>query len=129
MKKLIAFILLFISTFNLAFADCDWSKDITPGPNHTFIYSDACHLAVGQLIQTNKTQTAQIADLTKAIQLKDLAITNADARIALWTTTAENEQDRISKIDSMQKTNDFLYFGLGILATIGTGFAVARLVK
>src|SRR5271168_2051714 len=107
MKKFIALILLFSVN---AQAACNWATGVTPGPNKTFIYSEECHEAVGALVQANK-------DLTAAIQLKDLALTNADARTQLWMTSSLNEQDRLTKIDSEQKHNDFLYFGLGILAT------------
>lgn len=128
MKKLIISLMLFIFTTNIALAGCDWNTGITPGPNHTFIYSDACHLAVGKLVQDNKAQLAQIADLTKAISLKDLAISNADARIALWQGTAEKEQDRLNTLSSEQGHDHLLYFGLGVLTVIGSGFLAARLI-
>ena len=103
MKTLI-FLMAFLSLIsNIAFADCDWKSDITPGPNHTFIYSEACHLQVGQLVQDAKVKDQQIADLNKALQLKDLALTNADARTQLWMTSTQNEQDRMAKIESSQK--------------------------
>ena len=128
MKKLTS-LLLMIATLNTAFGDCDWNTGITPGPNHTFIYSDACHLKVGQLVQTNKIQATQIADLTKAVNLKDLAIQNSDARVALWQTSADNNFDRLTKIESEQKHNDTLYFVLGLATAVGTGFAISRLYK
>lgn len=119
MKKLICFILLF--SLN-ARANCDWSLGITPGPNHTFIYSDECHQEVGKLIQANK-------DLTSAIQLKDLALQTSDQRIAMWSKTAGDEQDRLNKIESDQRTNSWLYFGLGVFTVIGAGFMTAKLIK
>jgi hypothetical protein len=128
MKKVITFLLLFCLSANSAFADCDWNTGITPGPNKTFVYSEACHLAVGQLVQTNKTQAAQIQDLNKAISLKDLALQNADARIALWETTAGNMQDRLVKMDSDTKTSDWTFFALGVGTVVLSGFMTARLI-
>lgn len=128
MKKSIIILLMMCLTINAAFSDCDWKTGITQGPNNTYIYSEACHLTVGKLVQTNKTQAAQIQDLTQAISLKDLALTNADSRIALWTTTAENEQDRLTKIDSQSKTNEWIFFGLGALTVLGSGLMAARLL-
>jgi len=117
MKKLIALILLF--SLN-AQANCDWSKGITPGPNKTFIYSEECHQEVGKLVQANK-------DLQKAIQLKDLAIQQSDTRVALWEKTADNEQDRLIKMDSEEKHNEILYFALGVATTFLAGYAAAKL--
>jgi hypothetical protein len=113
MKKLITLILLFSS---IAHAECDWSQ-IKDNGDQTYTYPLSLHLCVGQLVQANK-------DLTAAIQLKDLAITNSDNRIALWQKTAGDEQDRLTKIDETQRTNEYIAFGLGILLTIGAAYAV-----
>jgi len=123
MKKLICLLLL-IS--NVASASCDWST-IKQLPDGGYEYSPALNLCVGNLVQQNKVQTQQIADYTKAISLKDLALTAADQRTQIWTTTAENEQDRMTKLTTEQHHTDFIYFGLGVLATIGAGFAAAKL--
>jgi hypothetical protein len=128
MKKIIIVFLL-LSTFSrVAFSDCDWKTGITPGQNHTFIYSDACHLAVGKLISDSALKDQQIKDLSTAIDLKNLAINFSDQRATLWQKNSLDAQDRLSKIDAEQKHNDFLYFGLGILSAVAVGFATAKLV-
>jgi hypothetical protein len=127
MKKLIAFILLFVSSFN-ALADCDWNTGITPGPNHTFIYSEACHLAVGQLVSDSKTKDQQIADLTQAISLDKLALKESDARTQLWITTSNNELDRLNKISNDEKHNEVLFFALGVATTFLAAYGAAKLV-
>ena len=127
MKKLIVLTILLSFISNIAFANCDWST-IKQLPDGGYEYSAELNICVGKLVQTNKLQLVQIEDLTKAIQLKDLALTNADARTQLWMTTAQNEQDRLSKISSAQSHSDFLYFGLGALTVIGAGFMTARLI-
>ena len=114
---------------NFALADCNFSTGIKPLPDGNYEYTKECHLAVGQLVQTNKIQLTQISELNSAIQLKDLALTQSEQRVNMWMNTVNNEQDRLNKVDQDQKHNDFIYFGLGILATIGTGFALARLTK
>lgn len=129
MKKLITFLLLTVILANAAIADCNVKTDIVPGPNKTYIYSEGCHLMVGQLVQDAKVKDAQIADLTKAISLKDLAITNADARVALWQTTAEKEQDRMNTLSSEKNHDNWIYFGLGIMATIGAGYAASQVYR
>jgi hypothetical protein len=129
MKKLISLILMLSFVSSLSYADCDFSTGITPGPNKTFIYSEACHQKVGQIVQDNKTKDQQIVDLGKAISLKDLALTSSDSRTQLWMATAEKEQDRMNSVDATQRHSDFIYFGLGLLTAIGTGFAVARLSR
>ena len=128
MKKYICLVLILSLFSQLSFADnCDWTQ-IKKLPDNGYEYSPTLNLCVANLIQTNKTQTLQIADYEKAIQLKDLALTAEDSRVQLWEKSSLDEQQRLMTISSDQKENNFLYFGLGILATIGTGFAVAKLV-
>lgn len=126
MKTLISLFMLVSLLSNAAFADCDFSTGITPGPNKTFIYSEACHLKVGALVQDDAIKTQQVADLTTAVQLKNAALLAADQRTILWTNTAESEQDRMNKLSSEQSHSDFIYFGLGILSTIGVGYVVSQ---
>jgi hypothetical protein len=129
MKKLAKMIVILALIPNLAFADCDFAKGITPGPNNTFVYSQECHLKVGQLVQDNKTKDAQIADLNKAIQLKDLALLKADERTQLWMDTSDKLINRVNTIDETYKKNEWFYFGLGVLTTFAAGYAIARGVK
>lgn len=125
MKTFIIGLLLLSQT---AMATCDFSIGISPGPNSTFIYTQECHLAVGALVQSNKTLSLQVGDLTQAITLKDLALTKADARTQLWMDTSQNLEGRIQKLDSMEKTNSWLYFGLGCLTVLGAGYMTAKLI-
>lgn len=129
MKKVISLLLLFCFISNAALADCDFSTGITPGPNHTFIYTEACHLQVGKLVQDNKTKDAQLADLTKAITLKDLALTKSDERTQLWMDTSDKLQNRLTTVDSLAKKNEWIYFGLGVLATVGAGYVASQMYR
>jgi hypothetical protein len=124
MRKVVSLIVGICLLSQAAFADCDFSKGITPGPNKTFVYSEECHLKVGQLIQDNATKDAQIADLGKAIELKDLALTKSDARATLWMDRSQKLEDRVLKIDELQSKNNLLYYGLGILTVFAAGYLV-----
>lgn len=128
MKSIVSILLAVCIFSNAALADCDFSTGITPGPNKTFIYSEECHKKVGQMAQDLKTKDAQIADLNKAITLKDLALTKADERTQLWMDTSDKLQDRVTKIDEVYKKNEWLYFGLGVLTTFAAGYAAAQLI-
>lgn len=128
MKFFISLLLLVSFISQAALADCDFSKGIIKLPDGGYRYSPDCHLKVGSLVQDNATKDRQIGDLTQALQLKDLAIAKSDSRTQLWVDTNDKLQDRISKIDQLQSSNNFLYFGLGILAAVGVGFATARLI-
>ena len=128
MKKITAVLLLTCLFSNMCFADCDWSTGITPGPNKTFIYSESCHLAVGKLVQTNKTQAAQIQDYEKAITLKDLAISYSDQRVALWQKSSDDELQRLNSIEAQQSHSDLLYFGLGVIFTAISVYGASKVV-
>lgn len=127
MKKVIALLLMTTFVSNIAWADCDFST-VTKNSNGTYTYPEACHLKVGQLVQDNVVKTQQIADLTKAISLKDLAIKASDARAQLWMTTSGNLEDRLQKVDKLEKSNEWLFFGLGALTIIGAGVMTASLI-
>jgi hypothetical protein len=128
MKKLISLILVFCFVTNSALATCDFSTGITPGPNDNFTYSRECHIAVGQLVEDGKAKDAQIADLSKAIQLKDLAIQASDQRTQLWIDTTGKLQNTLNSVNSMSNTNELLMFGLGALTVFGAGFMAAKLI-
>jgi hypothetical protein len=129
MKKIISLLLLISLISNTALADCDFLTGITAGPNKTFIYTEECHQAVGKLVQDNKSLTLQVGDLTKAIDLKDLAITKSDQRTQLWMNTSDQLTDRMSKIEGEQKHNEWLYFGLGVLTTFAAGYVAAQALR
>ena len=126
MKKLICCILLLVYSVN-AFADCDFSKGITAGPNNTHIFTEECYLKVGQLVQDAKVKDQQIADFTKAVQLKDLAIQNSDARVALWQKGADDNLDRLNKLEADRSHSEWLYFALGVGTTFLAGYTASKL--
>lgn len=129
MNKIIICLLTFVLFTNSVFAECDFKTGIVPGPNKTFIYTEECHQKVGKLVQDNAIKDAQIQDLTKAIQLKDLALQTSDSRIALWQKSSLDEQDRLSKMEIDQKGNEYFIFALGVLATVGAGYVASQIYR
>lgn len=124
--KIINIVVLLSLISNLSYADCDFSTGIKPNTDGSFTYTKECHLKVGQLVQDNKTKDMQITDLNKAITLKDLALKESEDRASLWMNTSFKLEDRLSKIDGLEKKNDILYFGLGALMVIGTAVAYGQ---
>ena len=128
MKKIIAIILSLCLFSNIAFADnCDWSK-INKLSDGGYEYNPTLNLCVGNLVEQNKIQAQQLQDYQKAISLKDLAIKDDDSRIQIWQKTSDDEMDRVNKLDSSSKTNQWIFFSLGVLTVIGSGFLAARLM-
>lgn len=124
--RLVSIVLAMSLFSNIAFADCDFST-LVHNSDGSVTYSKAQHVCVGQLVQDNATKTQQIADLNKAITLKDLAITKSDERAQLWMDTSFKLEDNIQKMNSLKSTNEWVYFGLGVLTIFAAGMATAQL--
>lgn len=118
MKKLLSYIVIVSLLFSqVARGDCDFSKDIKPTDHGTYEYTKDCHIKVGQLVQDGSTKDKQIQDLNQAITLKNLALDTSDKRADNWMSTSLQLQDRVQKIDQLEKGNNILYFALGIAFT------------
>lgn len=107
---------------NVSFADCQLN-DLVHNKDGSVTYSAADHLCVGNLMQDNATKGQQVQDLSKAITLKDLAITKADARAQLWQDTDLKLEDNIQKMDSFKSYSNWAYFALGVLSVVAAGIA------
>jgi hypothetical protein len=125
----IVFLVVAICIFsNTAMAGCDF-KDLIHNTDGTVTYSKADHICVGQLVQSESTKDQQITDYKKALDLKDLAITKSDARAQLWMDTSVRLESTVQSVDKLKKDNEWLYFSLGALTVIGTGFMAAQLLR
>jgi hypothetical protein len=120
MNKFFKIILSIALLPSFAFADCDWSLGIKPLADGNFEYTKSCHLQVGLMNQ-------QISDLKKAIDLDNDAIKASDSRTQMWMTTAFQMEDRVDKVDSLQKSNNWLYFSLGGITVILVAIPIALL--
>lgn len=128
MKKIFSFSIMTIMLTNIALADCDYSK-IVNNSDGTYTYSKELHLCVGTMRRDLGIAQQQITDLNQALTLKDLAIKKTEDRVNLWMDTSYKLEERVNKIDELQKKNEWLYFGLGVAATIGSGFMAAQLLR
>lgn len=126
MKKVLALLLAVILVSNTALADCDFSTGITKNDNGTFTYTKECHVAVGQMKYDLGVAQNQVSLLNKSLDLKDLALTKADQRADLWQTATFKMEDRINTIDQMRSTNNWMYFGLGVLTVFAAGYAARQ---
>ena len=128
MNKIISVILAFSLLSSIAYGNCDYSKIIS-NPDGTYTYSKALHLCVGQAVQDNATKDQQIQDLTKAYDFKTLATTKADARADLWEQNSLKLETTVQTIETTQKRNDMIWFGLGALSVFAAGMATASLTN
>lgn len=129
MKRIVSLILMLCVLSNVAFAECDFKTGISPLSDGSFKYSEECHRKVGQIVQENKTKDAQIADLSQALTLKDLAIKKADDRAQLWMDTSLKLESNLSKIDELRSKNEVIYFALGVVFTGAAVWGASQLVR
>lgn len=116
-KNLVSSLLILSVLSSPAYAECDFSKDIEKLPDGRYAYSVDCHRHVGKMVEDLKDKDDQIAGLTKSISLKDLAIQTNEQRASLWMDTSLKLENRVNTMESMKSTNQWLYFGLGVLGT------------
>jgi hypothetical protein len=133
MKILLAILILCFSSYSFAESTtlpdgtvCDWTK-ITPNPDGTYIYSALLNRCVGAIVQDNKTKTIQIADLYKAVDLYKQTIQTDEQRIQNLMLTLSQVSARVEHAEELQKSNDKLAFGLGVLTTLVAAEAMSKL--
>ena len=128
MRKLIcSLLILCISQSAFCASNCDWTQ-IKKLPDGGFEYTSALNLCVGNLVQDDAMKTQQVIDLTKAIDLKNLAISYDESRISLWQKSSNDELDRLTSIESNQKHNDIIYFALGVLTTFAAAYTAGQVI-
>jgi hypothetical protein len=106
---------------------CDFSK-IVKNKDGTFTYPENLHKCVGKIINDGKAKDAKIADQKKAIDLYTLTIQTDEQRIQNWIQTSTNLEGRVEKVNDLEKKNEWLYFGLGVLTTAAAAYAGEKLV-
>jgi hypothetical protein len=104
---------------------CDFSTTIH-NADGTVTYPAALHNCVGKLVQDNAAQKQSIADLNKAADLYKLTIQTDEQRIQNWITTSVNLEKRVEATANMETKNEWLYFGLGVLATSAAAYTFAK---
>lgn len=104
------------------FAECDFSKIVEK--DGQYIYSPALHRCVGALVEKNKLYEEQNRAYDKALELKDLAISKTEERVRLWQDATYKLEDRYNKQTKYNDYRDWIFFGLGVVAT-GTAVYLA----
>jgi len=105
---------------------CDFST-IKANADGTYTYSATQNSCVGKIVQDSATKDQQLADLYKAITDYKLTIQTDEQRIQNLMLTLGQVNERINKAESLQKDNDKLAFGLGVLTTFLAAEAAAKL--
>lgn len=101
---------------------CRWSTIRREGDE--FVYSPKCHVEVGKLVLTEPLKQEQVAELTKAIELKDLAIEKANMRAAIWENETNEQYNMLLKNQKSAKLEKIAYFGLGVVSVLLGAWAV-----
>ncbi|NJO48143.1 MAG: hypothetical protein HC840_00345 [Leptolyngbyaceae cyanobacterium RM2_2_4] len=128
MKKIIVALMVVCLLPLQAFAECDFGTGIAKVEGG-YLYTRECHLKVGEMKYDLGVKDLQIEKLTKALDLKDLAITKADQRADMWMNTAYKLEDRINTIDNMRQTNQWIAFGLGVVTMFAASYAASQLIR
>jgi len=115
MEKPLVLLITLSLLSNIAFAECDFFTGISKLSNGNFEYTAECHKKVGKTVADLKDREEQVAKLEKIIELKDLAINIQEKRADLWMNTSMKLEDRVNTIEQYKSTNQWLYFGLGVL--------------
>lgn len=105
---------------------CDFST-IRANSDGTYTYSATQNSCVGKIVQDSATKDQQLADLYKAITEYKLTIQTDEQRIQALMLSLSQIGARLDKAESLQKSNDKLAFGLGVLTTLAAAEAMAKL--
>lgn len=127
MKKFLIALVAMTFLSNVAFAECDFKTGITKQESGNYTYTRECHIKVGEMKQDLDISQQQNEKYVKALDLKDLALTRADQRADMWMNTSFKLEDRVNTIQEMQKTNQWVYFGLGVLSVFAAGYAAKQI--
>lgn len=108
----------------LLYAACNPKTDIVK-TSTGWQYSNDCHIEVGKKIKQGEKYKEALAEAEKVIELKDLALTVQYDRVDMWQQTTFKMEDRLLKVERLNKTDHWIWFGIGIIvmgaATYGAG--------
>jgi hypothetical protein len=129
--KYFCFLLTFVFLFNssFSFAQCDWAEGVKKSPDGSFSYSKGCHLQVGVSLEELDLRRKQVQELTKSVELKDLALNYSEQRTQLWMDSSLKMNDRLNQYESARSSAPWIYFGVGVVATVLSVWAAGQLRK
>lgn len=102
-------------------SECDYKTGIKK-LDQGFLYSRECHLHTGRLVLDLKDYTLQTEKLTRAIELKDLALNAEYERSFKWKESA-------LKLDDSSSRQAWLFFGIGVGVALVSVFAAGTVVR
>lgn len=130
MKRMLTAVICMALAYNpVAFADCDYSKDIQKNADGSYNYTKDCHLDVGKKVNALDKREQQVQLLEKTIELKDLALDKSYERIENFRESTYKLEDRVNAMEEMKKNNEILYFVLGIVVTGVAVYGAGQLHK
>jgi hypothetical protein len=127
--KIISALLVGCLLSSQSFASCNWEKDVKVNQDGSYTYSKDCHLQVGLSLDELDLRRKQVAELNKTIELKDLAIRYSDERVRLWMDSSLKMNERLNQYEATKGSQQWLYFGLGVLTTSLAVYGASSLIK
>lgn len=125
MKNIILIIALLFS--QIALADCNFKTDIKKTGENTYTYTKECHVLFGKTIEKNKNLKKQVKHLENAIKLKDLALTTADTRLALWRNESYKQVELIRRYQKYNRLENYGFLVGGIAFAFLSVWAAGQL--
>lgn len=129
MKSKLLVLLLASGFFLQSCFSCDFANDIRLNQDGSYTYSKECHIEVGKRIKKLTLIEAQVVELEKTIELKDLALSKEKQRADGWMDTAFQINDKLQKYDAISSKSNAVYFGLGLATAILSVWAAGQLVR
>lgn len=122
-------LLLSLALFSQNCFSCDFANDIRVNQDGTYTYSKECHIEVGKRIKKLTLIEAQVVELERTIELKDLALSKEKQRADAWMDTSFQINDKLQKYDAISSKSNAVYFGLGLATAILSVWAAGQLVR
>lgn len=120
----------FLLFFNTALGACQFKRGVDIIKTEKgYEYSSECHTEVGKILKAKKLREEQVSELSKSIQLKDLAIDRHQKRAVLWQNTAFKLEDRIHTMSKFKSFSNWIYFGLGIITAGGAVYLGTKVTR
>lgn len=118
--------LLMVLNFNIALADCDFSKEILKRPDG-YLYSTGCHKRVGKTVRDLIDAEREIEKLRESIDQKNIALQKSDEQLMMWRAETYEQHKRLMNVKTMSEREKWIWFGIGILVMGGAVYGAGQL--
>ena len=115
--KALAVLLIALQTVSIpAYAGCDFATvQKTAGG---YLYSTECHVAVGELRETNRLLVAEVAELRTGAEKLQLAYNYLNTDRDQWRDSALLVGEKFDKYQGLSSTQNSIFLGLGVAGGI-----------